>query len=153
MYDNQLDAVKTLLEDEAVDVNEDIDTNGDNNFHIDDKIGWSCLHLAAYLNRVECVQLLVDNNRISITGAYPSRLHTALHVACGKGHIKIVKIIANALKIKKVSTALIGEDESMNVADSCSAIAPLDRVSTMKDERLCMVNGLARKTVSPGVCT
>ena len=103
VFDDQLDVVKTLLEDETVDVNEEIYDNCNINSS-EDRCGWSCLHAAAYLNRVECVQLLVDNSRVNIIEAHPSRLQTALHVACGKGHKKIVEIITNALRLRKAGS-------------------------------------------------
>ena len=95
MYDNELDILAKLIVGNATGVNKDIDNDTLNE---DNRCGWSCLHAAAYLNRVECVRILVNNSHSNIAVSYQSRLHTALHVACCKGHVEVVKIIMNALQ-------------------------------------------------------
>ena len=57
--------------------------------NIDGANRWTVLHAAVYLNKIEYVRLLIDSH-------HPVKLDQgALHIACGKGHKDMVKMLAN----------------------------------------------------------
>ena len=62
-----------------------------------DQAGFTPLHLAIYLNRPDCVKVLLENGA-SIRSAIIHDGKTALHLACAFGHIKIFNLIISELK-------------------------------------------------------
>ena len=95
----------------------DFDTLSEDSYDVNEDIGngWSILHAGAYLNRVECVKLLVGSGRVEPIAFYghlgkrdndndntfldsseieisssSSELPTALQIACSRGHIHVV---------------------------------------------------------------
>lgn len=56
--------------------------------------GWSYLQVACYLNRTEFVEYILDRETTDLFAVSPrSGLHTALHIACNRGHSIIVNML------------------------------------------------------------
>ena len=87
MLDNETDIFRRLLHEDSIDVNEDI---GDGH-------GWTVLHAAVYLNRVEIVNILVKCSRINLMSKSDPQGITALHVAAGKKNIELVKVLSKEM--------------------------------------------------------
>ena len=83
MLDQDMNAFESLLNDDSVDVNEDI--GGDN------KCGWTILHAAVYFGLADHVTRLLQNGRVSAMMQNQPGGRTALHMACGLGHVEILR--------------------------------------------------------------
>jgi ankyrin repeat protein len=79
-----------------------------------DHNGWTALHVAVYMRRIEASRLLLTGGAdiFAVTGG--ARGHTALHLACSRDHGEIVRLLLLAsigpfddTKIRRAST--IGE--------------------------------------------
>ena len=82
MLDRDMDRFEALLKDESVDVNEDIG----------DGYGWTVLHAAVDMHLGEYVTRLLQDNRMDIRVRHEPRSQTALHVACGKGDVAMIRL-------------------------------------------------------------
>ena len=84
-YENDLDALKALL------------VTGKEDPHFDMNMrsvhGWTALHAAVYLNRIEAVRLLIDEGADVMLVTDEDRLHTALHIACSRGHREVILLL------------------------------------------------------------
>ena len=87
-YENDLDALKALLVTGKEDPHFDMNMRS---FH-----GWTALHAAVYLNRIEAVRLLINEGADVMLVTDEDRRHTALHIACSRGHREIVVLLMNA---------------------------------------------------------
>ena len=60
---------------------------------VQDHFGWTALHVAAFMNRMEVFEVLVSRGAdiFALTGG--SSGHTAFHLACSRGHVNIVRWI------------------------------------------------------------
>ena len=56
--------------------------------------GWTALHTASFMNRLEAAELLlragatVGSSVVTVSGQ-----HTALHLACDRGHVDMVALL------------------------------------------------------------
>jgi ankyrin repeat protein len=82
-YENDIDGLQAQLR--SVPDNTDA-------FGLRDQHGWTALHVAVFMNRVEVTKLLIASgaNIFEVTGN--SNL-TALHIACSRGLSKIVVVL------------------------------------------------------------
>ena len=102
MYIDDMVTFQSLLRNESYDVNEDVGG------------GWSILHAGAYLNKVKCIEMLVNSGRMRAKAFYTSITHksstfdfffkkrspvlaetqngqyTALHLACIQGNSDVI---------------------------------------------------------------
>ena len=72
-----------------------------------DHHGWTALHVAVFMNRIEATRLLVSRGAdiYAVTGPGPAAAvaaaggggHTALHLACSRGHSEIVRFLLNVV--------------------------------------------------------
>ena len=87
-YENDRDALKGLLNSGTVDTSFDINARNVR--------GWTALHVAAYLNRLEELKLLL----VAGADAYlvTEMGHTALHLACVRGHFDIIVSLTSKQK-------------------------------------------------------
>ena len=60
---------------------------------VKDDYGWTPLHLAALLNRVEIARILMTYFKPSILVYSKKKKFTSLHIAASKGHIEIISLI------------------------------------------------------------
>ena len=82
IYEKDLLAFRALIAVEGFDINELITG------------GWTCLQVACYLNRIDFVQELFDNEETAFFATSPeSRFQTSLHIACNRGHSEIARIL------------------------------------------------------------
>lgn len=58
-----------------------------------DHHGWTALHVAAFLNRVEVVKLLMSKCSNAFLDRTKVNGHTSLHLACSRGHSEIVRFL------------------------------------------------------------
>ena len=60
---------------------------------VQDHFGWTVLHVAAFMNRMEVFEVLVSRGAdiFALTGGGSG--HTAFHLACSRGHVNIVRWI------------------------------------------------------------
>ena len=82
MLDRDMDRFEALLSDESVDVNEDIG----------DGYGWTVLHAAVDMHLGEYVSRLLQHDRMDIRIRHEPRHQTALHVACSKGDVAMIRL-------------------------------------------------------------
>ena len=87
LYDNDMETIRNLLEEK----NDSGHHAHDPNWDIGD--GWTVVHAAAYLNRVESLRELVCSDRVDLSMVSVSRGQTALHIACSRGHAEIVQLL------------------------------------------------------------
>ena len=60
-----------------------------------DAEGWTALHVASYMGRAEATaKLLAAGADLGATTT--NNKHTALHLACSKGHADIVKLLTSS---------------------------------------------------------
>ena len=67
-----------------------------------DHHGWTALHVAVFMNRIEATRLLVSRGAdiFAVTGPGPAAGgggHTVLHLACSRGHSEIVRFLLNVV--------------------------------------------------------
>ena len=82
MLDRDMDTFEALLNDESVEVNAEIG----------DGYGWTVLHAAVDMHLGEYVTRLLQLDRVDTTAKYAPRSQTALHIACGKGDVAMVRL-------------------------------------------------------------
>ena len=100
MLDSDADEFEALLNDESVDVNADIG----------DGYGWTALHVAVYLNRMECLVPMLGCDRVNTLANYPPRLHTALHVSCSMGRVEITLLLATRMREQALKEQALKEE-------------------------------------------
>ena len=84
LYDHDVPRFEDLLRNtENLDVEE----------RMSDFDSWTIVHVAAYFNRVEYMELLLQHCRINLCFAEESTGYTALHLACARGNLEIINII------------------------------------------------------------
>jgi ankyrin repeat protein len=88
-YDGNLNVLKSLLDDNKL----------TSFIDLQDYYRWTPLHIAAYMNRIDVVELLIENG--ANTTLCNDKGHSALHFACSKGHVEIVKLIIGYKNYKK----------------------------------------------------
>ena len=69
-----------------------------------DPHGWTALHVAVFMNRIEATRLLVSRGAdiLAVTGAAGVGVsggggRTALHLACSRGHGEVVRLLLNVV--------------------------------------------------------
>ena len=82
MLDRDVDAFEALLNDDSVDVNADIG----------DEYGWTVLHAAVDMHLGEYVARLLQHDRMDVRVRHEPRSQTALHIACSKGDVAMVRL-------------------------------------------------------------
>ena len=82
MLDRDMDTFEALLNDESVEVNAEIG----------DGYGWTVLHAAVDMHLGEYVTRLLQHDRVDTTAKYAPRSQTALHIACSKGDVAMVRL-------------------------------------------------------------
>ena len=82
MLDRDMDTFEALLNDESVEVNAEIG----------DGYGWTVLHAAVDMHLGEYVTRLLQHDRVDTTAKYAPRSQTALHIACSKGDVDMVRL-------------------------------------------------------------
>ena len=82
MLDRDMDTFEALLNDESVEVNTEIG----------DGYGWTVLHAAVDMHLGEYVTRLLQHDRVDTTAKYAPRSQTALHIACSKGDVAMVRL-------------------------------------------------------------
>ena len=87
-YENDLESLQALLASGKEDLDFDINMRNTQ--------GWTALHAAVYLNRIEAVRLLINEGADVMLVTDEDRRHTALHIACSRGHKEIVVLLMNA---------------------------------------------------------
>jgi ankyrin repeat protein len=87
-YENDLESLQALLASGKEDLDFDINMRNTQ--------GWTALHAAVYLNRIEAVRLLINEGADAMLVTDEERRHTALHTACSRGHREIVVLLMNA---------------------------------------------------------
>lgn len=78
--DNSLEDVRILICSDFYDIN------------IRGRDGWTALHLASYLNRLEIVILLLELGADSDCKTYQNQ-STPLHLACSRGNVQTTKVL------------------------------------------------------------
>jgi len=58
-----------------------------------DQFGWMAIHVAAFMNRVEILKLLLSRGTDPFAITCNPREFTALHLACSRGHTEVVRLI------------------------------------------------------------
>lgn len=82
VYEKNLSAFRALIASKRCDINKYIAG------------GWTCLQAACFLNRFEFVEELLCIKKTDIFAvSRESRLQTALHIACNRGHTEIVRLL------------------------------------------------------------
>ena len=91
VYENDLDMLRALLESGVSDSSFDMQAR---NAH-----GWTALHTAAYLNRVDALEvvLLFTAGSDKVLAALTDLGHTALHLACSRGNTEVVRMLIKHL--------------------------------------------------------
>ena len=91
VYENDLDMLRALLE-SGVDMQA-------RNAH-----GWTALHTAAYLNRVDALEvvLLFTAGSDKVLAALTDLGHTALHLACSRGNTEVVRMLIKHLFTRNI---------------------------------------------------
>ena len=85
VYENDLDMLRALLE-SGVDMQA-------RNAH-----GWTALHTAAYLNRVDALEVfLLFTAGSEVLSTLTDFGHTALHLACSRGNTEVVRMLIKHL--------------------------------------------------------
>jgi ankyrin repeat protein len=87
-YENDLESLQSLLASGKEDLDFDINMRNTQ--------GWTALHAAVYLNRIEAVRLLINEGADVMLVTDEEGRHTALHIACSRGHREIVVLLMNA---------------------------------------------------------
>ena len=82
MLDHDMDRFEALLSDESVDVNEDVG----------DGYGWTVLHAAVDMHLTEYVTRLLQDDRVDASAKHEPRSQTALHIACSKGDVAMIRL-------------------------------------------------------------
>ena len=82
MLDRDVDAFEALLNHDSVDVNADIG----------DGYGWTVLHAAVDMHLGEYVTRLLQHDRMDVRVRHEPRSPTALHIACSKGDVAMVRL-------------------------------------------------------------
>ena len=82
MLDRDMDRFEALLNDDSVDVNA----------NIGDGYGWTVLHAAVDMHLGEYVARLLQHDRMDIRIRHEPRSQTALHIACSKGDVAMVRL-------------------------------------------------------------
>ena len=82
MLDRDMDTFEALLNDESVEVNAEVG----------DGYGWTVLHAAVDMHLGEYVTRLLQHDRVDTTAKYAPRSQTALHIACSKGDVAMVRL-------------------------------------------------------------
>ena len=82
MLDRDMDTFEALLNDESVEVNAEIG----------DGYGWTVLHAAVDMRLGEYVTRLLQHDRVDNTAKHAPRSQTALHIACSKGDVAMVRL-------------------------------------------------------------
>ena len=95
VYDNDMETIRNLLEEK----NDSGHHAHDPNWDIGD--GWTVVHAAAYLNRVESLRELVCSDRVDLNIVSASWGQTALHIACSQGHAEIVQLLCQCQQEEK----------------------------------------------------
>ena len=83
MLDRDMNAFETLLDDDLVNVNADIG----------DGYGWTVLHIAVDLHLGEYVTRLLQHDCVDVGIKHEPRSQTALHIACAKGDVAMVRLL------------------------------------------------------------
>ena len=55
--------------------------------------GWTVLHAAVALNRVECIKLLLKSSVVNWMATTRVGLHTILHIACSRGRYEVLEAL------------------------------------------------------------
>ena len=63
------------------------------NAEIGDGYGWTVLHAAVDMRLGEYVTRLLQHDRVDNTAKYAPRSQTALHIACSKGDVAMVRLL------------------------------------------------------------
>ena len=90
-YWNEIDSLRTLLKGDRDDVAVLVNALG--------RDGWTALHTASFMNRLEAAELLlragatVGSSEVTVSGQ-----HTALHLACDRGHGDMVALLLRFMK-------------------------------------------------------
>ena len=85
VYENDFDMLRALLE-SGVDMQA-------RNAH-----GWTALHTAAYLNRVNALEVvLLFTAESEVLASLTDFGHTALHLACSRGNLEVVRMLIKHL--------------------------------------------------------
>jgi ankyrin repeat protein len=72
------------------------------NQEIGDGHGWTVLHAAVYLDRVDFVDHMVKCDKIQMKNTHMPRMLSAMHIACGKNNSRMIKILADRLNREAV---------------------------------------------------
>ena len=83
MLDRDMVTFKALLNDNSVDANADIG----------DGYGWTVLHAAVDMHLIKYVTCLLQHDCADIRITHEPRSQTALHVACSKGDVVMVRLL------------------------------------------------------------
>merc|ERR1711991_789469 len=94
LYENDVSSFRALLD--AYDESSDVSSAD----------GWGVLHAGVYLGRRECMALYLKNERVSVarrgmravTGEHAS---TALHIACARGDVAVIKVIVEQMSLMR----------------------------------------------------
>ena len=66
--------------------------NADHAFSLRDQCGWTALHVAVFMDRIEVIKLLLSKG-VDIFEVTDNCKFTALHLACSRGLSRIVKVL------------------------------------------------------------
>ena len=95
VHKGNLEEFVTLIDSEDCNVNEDIGS------------GWTVLHVAACLNRVEFVEKLLSSHLLMKDASSSATLQSALRLACSRGNLGVVKLLGHALIQEAASASII----------------------------------------------
>jgi ankyrin repeat protein len=68
--------------------------------HHRNQMGWTLLHFAVFLKRIECIQVLLTNGA-DIFAPTTQFGYTSLHFACFRGDISIIDLLLSSLHHKE----------------------------------------------------
>lgn len=91
MYESDLEALGVLL-------TSAVSEQSCPGIHARNAHGWTALHAAAYMNRIDALRVLLSFTVGDEVLSEQTELgHSALHLACTKGHTEAVKMILKRL--------------------------------------------------------
>ena len=99
IYENDQKQLSKLLRGEANESEVDLFEREEDRYTFD---GWLAVHLAVYLNRVESVKLIIENDYNAKYAVTRGERFTAFHIAAQRGFFDIIELLAIGEKVEFV---------------------------------------------------
>jgi ankyrin repeat protein len=93
-YDNDLYGLHALVKSIS---QQDSPAEAESQIDVRNHHGWTALHVAVFMNRIDATKLLVSSDADISATTGGARGHTALHLACSRGHSQIVRFLLDSL--------------------------------------------------------